>query len=218
MSTELLLTVGGLSLLDTLSPATIGVTVYLLLTARKRAGSRLMVYLMAVAGFYFILGVALKLGFGAAFRWFDGFFQHQAVSWLLFTTGGILFVWSFFVPKRKPRDYSQVRTHSLTAMAALGITTGLIEAGTAFPYFAAIGLMTNVGLGVHQWLPLMIAYNVVMVLPPVLLYALNSILGRVMEGPLHYIQKQFSKSSSSAVSWIMCIVGLLLMLNSADYL
>lgn len=51
MSAELLIMVGGLALLDTLSPATIGVTVYLLLTDKERLASRLVVYLVTIAGY-----------------------------------------------------------------------------------------------------------------------------------------------------------------------
>ncbi|HAG00550.1 GAP family protein [Paenibacillus lactis] len=218
MSTELILMIGGLSLLDTLSPATLGVTVYLLLTEKRRLGSRLVVYLLTVAGFYFAVSIALKLGLGVVFEIFSGFFQSRAVSWLLFIIGVILFVWSFYVPKRKQPSLTNPRSKSIAAMVALGVTTSLIEVGTAFPYFAAIGLMTNAGLAFYQWLPLLIAYNVVMVLPPLILYALHKLLGRSMQRPLNYIQKQVSNNSSSALSWIMCIVGLLLILNSLDYL
>lgn len=68
MTTELLLSVGALSLLDTLSPATLGVTVYLLLTERDRLITRLWVYLFTVAGFYFLVGAALMLGCMLFFR------------------------------------------------------------------------------------------------------------------------------------------------------
>lgn len=53
MSLELLVSVGGLALLDTLSPTTLGVTVYLLLTEKERLSTRLMIYLVTVAAFYF---------------------------------------------------------------------------------------------------------------------------------------------------------------------
>ncbi|MBD7969441.1 GAP family protein [Paenibacillus gallinarum] len=218
MNTELLLMIGGLSLLDTLSPATIGITVYLLLTEKKKVGLKLMVYLFTVIGFYFSAGVAIKLGFGFFFEVFSTFLQNRVVSWMLFIVGGILFIWSFYVPKRKKSSYTSPITKTNSTMIALGVTTSLVEVGTALPYFTAIALMTNSGLVWYEWLPLLFAYNVVMVLPPFILYMLYMLLGSVMQKPLKFIQNQVSKSSSSLASWIMCIVGLLLMLYSVDYL
>lgn len=218
MNTELLLMIGGLSLLDTLSPATLGITVYLLLTEKKKVGLKLMVYLFTVIGFYFSAGVAIKLGFGFFFEVFSTFLQNRVVSWMLFIVGGILFIWSFYVPKRKKSSYRSPITKTNSTMIALGVTTSLVEVGTALPYFTAIALMTNSGLVWYEWLPLLFAYNVVMVLPPFILYMLYMLLGSVMQKPLKFIQNQVSKSSSSLASWIMCIVGLLLMLYSVDYL
>lgn len=218
MNTELLLIIGGLSLLDTLSPATLGITVYLLLTEKKKVGLKLMVYLFTVIGFYFSAGVAIKLGFGFLFEVFSTFLQNRVVSWMLFIVGGILFIWSFYVPKRKKSSYTSPITKTNSTMIALGVTTSLVEVGTALPYFTAIALMTNSGLVWYEWLPLMFAYNVVMVLPPFILYMLYMLLGSIMQKPLKFIQNQVSKSTSSLASWIMCIVGLLLMLYSVDYL
>lgn len=218
MNTELLLMIGGLSLLDTLSPATLGVAVYLLLMEKKRLGSRLMIYLFTVVGFYFSAGVLIKLGFGFFFGVFSLFLQHRLISWILFIIGGVLFIWSFYVPKRKKSSYSNPTSKTKTAMVALGVTTSLVEVGTALPYFSAIALMTNSGLRWYEWLPLLFAYNVVMILPPLILYFLSILLGPSMQKPLKYIENQISKSSSSLASWIMCIVGLLLIYYSVDYL
>ncbi|EGL20184.1 hypothetical protein HMPREF9413_4050 [Paenibacillus sp. HGF7] len=39
-----------------------------------------------------------------------------------------------------------------------------------------------------------------------------------MQRPLEKLQIKISKHSGSAISWIMCIVGLILIFNSLDYL
>ncbi|MCM3781381.1 GAP family protein [Neobacillus mesonae] len=218
MNIELLLMIGGLSLLDTLSPATLGVTVYLLLTEKDRLGSRLYLYLLTVACFYFIVGVVLKVGFGFVFDIFSAFIQNRIVSWLIFSVGVILFVWSFYIPNRKKTRYAKPSSKSNKAIIALGMTTSLVEVGTALPYFAAIGLMTDAGFVWYQWFPVLIGYNFVMVLPPVILYILHIIFGRTMQRPLNYIQNQISKQTASLSSWILCIVGLLLIYYSLDYL
>lgn len=219
MSNELLITVGGLALLDTLSPATLGVTVYLLLTERERLSSRLMIYLASVAAFYFSVGVALMLGLDALLPAMSSLLENRTISWGLFILGAILFIASFYYPKsKKSSNMPRPRSKSMAAMIALGFTTSLIEVGTALPYFAAIGLMTAHQLPLFQWLPLLAGYNFIMVLPPIIVFVLHSLLGRVMERPLEKLQAYFTKHSGSAVSWIMCIVGIILIFNTLDYL
>ncbi|KQY94539.1 hypothetical protein ASD24_03020 [Paenibacillus sp. Root52] len=219
MSTELLWFIGGLSLLDTLSPATLGVTVYLILTEKKKLGSRLMIYLFTIVGCYFGAGVAIKLGFGFLFDMFSSFIQNRVVSWIIFSIGGILFVWSFYVPKKKQTSgvlMKKGRTNS--SMVMLGVTTTIVEIGTALPYFTAIALMTNSALVWYEWIPVLLAYNIIMILLPILLYALYIWVGSGMQKPLEYLQQYFSQNTSSVTSWVMCIVGLVLIFYSVDYL
>ncbi|RJX37122.1 hypothetical protein D3P09_24745 [Paenibacillus pinisoli] len=219
MSTELLITVGGLALLDTLSPATLGVTVYLLLTEKERLSSRLMIYLATVAVFYFSVGAALMLGLDALLPAMTSLLENRTISWGLFILGALLFIASFYYPKnKKSSNMPRLRSKSMAAMIALGFTTSLVEVGMAFPYFAAIGLMTAHQLPLLQWLPLLAGYNFIMVLPPLVVFVLHSLLGRVMQRPLEKLQAYFAKHSGSAASWIMCIVGLILIFNTLDYL
>ncbi|MFE6796338.1 GAP family protein [Paenibacillus chitinolyticus] len=218
MGNELILIIGGLALLDAISPATLGVTVYLLLTERERLNSRLMIYLLTVVGVYFVVGVSLMLGLDVVMASFSSIFQNRIVSWVMLIIGGILFIASFYYPKSKKSDLPKPKSKSMASMVALGFTTSLIEVGAAFPYFAAIGLMTTSKLAVFQWLPILAGYNFIMVLPPLIVFTLHVLLGRVMQKPLESIRTRLSKYSGSAMSWIMCIVGLILIFNSLDYL
>ncbi|BFH59541.1 GAP family protein [Paenibacillus azoreducens] len=219
MSFELLGMIGGLALLDTLSPATLGVTVYLLISEKERVGSRLMIYLGTVAVFYFSVGVALMLGLDALLSAVSSIFQNRTVSWVTMIIGVGLFIASFYYPKnKKESDLPRPKSRTNTSMVAFGITTSLIEVGTAIPYFAAIGLMTTSNLAVYQWLPILAGYNFIMVLPPLILFVLHVLLGRLMQKPLERLRTKLAKNAGSAVSWIMCIVGLILVYNSVDNL
>lgn len=218
MSIELLLSIGGLALLDTLSPATIGVTVYLLLTETKSLASRLVIYLLTVAGFYFSVGVMLMLGMGVLLDSVASLFQSRAVSWVIFIMGVGLFIASFYSPQKGNTELPRPKSKSRFSMVALGFTTALIEVGTAFPYFAAIGLMTTADLTPYQWLPVMSGYNLIMVLPSLILFMLYLLFGRMMQRPLERLQMSIAKQSGSVLSWVLCIVGLILIANSLDYL
>ncbi|WJH31720.1 hypothetical protein N6H13_15105 [Paenibacillus sp. CC-CFT742] len=48
----------------------------------------------------------------------------------------------------------------------MGLTTFLLEAGTALPYYAAVSLMTTEGLITVEWVSILLGYNLVMVSPP----------------------------------------------------
>ncbi|MFD0870188.1 MULTISPECIES: GAP family protein [Paenibacillus] len=218
MNLEMLLMIGGLALLDTLSPATLGVTVYLMLTEKERLSSRLMIYLATVAAFYFLVGIAFMLGMDALLGAFSSILQNRIVSWVMLIIGGILFIASFYYPKSKSSDLPRPKSARISSMIALGFATSLVEVGTAFPYFAAIGLMSTSNLAVYQWLPILAAYNLIMVLPPFIVFVLHLLLGRAMHRPLEKLRLRLARHSGSAVSWIMCIVGLILIFNSLDYL
>lgn len=218
MNTELLIMVGGLALLDTLSPATIGVTVYLLLTDKERLASRLFIYLLTVAVFYFATGVLLMLGLGYLLDIASEIFQNRVVSWGVFIIGMILFVVSFFVPQNKKSNLPIPKSKSLLGMAAMGCTTFLIEGATALPYFAAIGLLTTSNMTWIEWVPILVAYNFIMVLPPLILYFLYLLFRRWMQAPLEKLRAKISNGTGTALSWVMSIVGLILIFNSLDYL
>ncbi|WP_242145404.1 MULTISPECIES: GAP family protein [unclassified Bacillus cereus group] len=218
MSTELLLLIGGLALLDTLSPATLGVTVYLLLTDKEKLTKYLLVYLLTVAGFYFAVGVSLMLGLDFLLEIISGVFQNRIVSWAFFIIGVILFIASFYVPTKKSSDLPAPKSKSILSMVALGFTTSFIEVGSAFPYFAAIGIMTTSNLSWVEWSSILAGYNFIMVLPSLVLFLFYLLFGRWMQTFLEKLRVKIANHTGAALSWIMCIVGLILILNSLDYL
>ncbi|PHA80376.1 hypothetical protein COE78_26765 [Bacillus pseudomycoides] len=218
MSTELLLLIGGLALLDMLSPATLGVTVYLLLTDKERLTKRLLVYLLTIAGFYFAVGVSLMLGLDFLLEIISGVFQNRIVSWTFFIIGVILFIASFYVPTKKSSDLPAPKSKSILSMVALGFTTSLIEVGTAFPYFAAIGIMTTSNLSWVEWSSILAGYNFIMVLPSLVLFLFYLLFERWMQTSLEKLRVKIANNTGSALSWSMCIVGLILIFNSLDYL
>jgi len=144
--------------------------------------------------------------------------EKSIVSWIMLIIGMLLFIASFYYPKSKKSDLPRPKSKSKKAMIALGFTTSLVEVGMAFPYFAAIGLMSTSNLVVYQWLPALAGYNLIMVLPPLIVFILHFLLGRVMQRPLERLRIKLTKYSGSAISWIMSIVGLILIFNSLDYL
>ncbi len=218
MTVDLLLLIGGLAVLDMLSPATIGVTVYLLLNEKEKRTSGIFFYLVTVAGFYFFVGVSLMLGISTLLEIVSNIFQNQTVSWIIFLIGVILFIASFYIPPKKNADLPTPKSKRLISIIILGLSTSLIEVGTAFPYFAAISILSTTNLSSMEWVSILAGYNLIMVLPPLLLYFIYLLFGRWMDKPLKNLRESLVKKSGSALSWIMCIVGIILIFNSLDYL
>lgn len=218
MGTDILIFLGGLALLDTLSPTIIGVTLFLVLTDNRNLTSRLLAYLLTVGLLYFSLGIIMMLGLNFIIETFSNIFQTKLVSWVIFIVGVILLTASFFIPANKKSNIPKPKTQSIFSIIIIGITTFIIEAGMALPYFAAIGLLTTKDMPFYQWLPIIAVYNIIMVLPALLLFLGYKLFGKWINPTLVNLRNKISSSSSSALSWMMRIVGVILIFYTIDYL
>ena len=210
MPVEIMAAVLGLALLDMLSPAIIGTTLYLLIRPH-RLGILLGVYLGTVAIAYFALGVALMLGLGAVVQHVDS----TTLAWGQGAIGAALVVGSYFIPDKAP-DTSPILEQSLTvrSVVLLGIATWAVEFLSALPYLAAIGIMITADPPAAQWLTLLGAYVTIMVLPGILLYGASIVLGDRIRDRLERWRQQVSSGSRSTVRWIVGIAGALLVLGA----
>jgi len=218
MGTDILLYLGGLALIDTFSPTIIGVTLFLVLNDNRNLTLRLLVYLGTVGLLYFLLGVIMMVGIHFITEAFSNIFQNKIVSWLIFCVGMILFTASFFLPANKKGNIPKPKTQSVLSVIIIGVTTFVIEAGTALPYFAAIGVLTSIDIPIYHWLPIIAAYNFIMVLPALLIFLGYKLFGQMINPTLVKLRNKISSSKSTALSWIMCIVGVILIFYTIDYL
>lgn len=218
MGTDILIYLGGLALLDMLSPTIIGVTLFLILTDNKNLTSRLLTYLFTVVLLYFSLGIAMMLGLNFITETFSTVFHNKIFSWVIFIIGVILFTASFFIPTNKNSNIPKPKTQSLFSIIMIGVTTFIIEAGMAFPYFASIGLLTTLDIPFYQWIPIIATYNFIMILPALLIFLGYKLFGKLINPILVNLRNKISSSSGSTLSWIMCIVGVILIFYTIDYL
>lgn len=218
METDILIYLGGLALLDTLSPTIIGVVLFLILTDNNKLTSRVFTYLFTVVVLYFSLGIILLLGLNYITEAFSNVFQNKSVSWAIFVLGAILFTVSFFMPTNKKSNIPKPKSLNLISILLVGLTTFLIEAGTALPYFAALGLLTNVDIPYYQTFSIIAIYNIIMVAPALLIFLGYKIFGKALKPALATVRSKLANSSNSALSWMVCIVGILLIFYTIDYL
>lgn len=217
MSNEILVYIGVLAILDMFSPAIIGVTVYVLLVGKKKQTQLIITYITTVIVFYFCTGVFLMLGLDIIFNPIADVLSSNTAKILMTIIGAILFIGSWFVPKKKIAESPKPKQFNVNAMIVLGITTSLLEVATAIPYFAAIGLMISNEFTIYEWLPVLAGYNVMMVVPALVLLLLHLFFRRFMQRPLRNLQALFQKNTSSALSWVMFFVGLILLANGGNF-
>ncbi|MEV0166929.1 GAP family protein [Nonomuraea fuscirosea] len=224
MTIALLLTLAALAVVDSTSFGTLGIPVYLLLAADRSRGSRLLTYLATVVVFYFLVGVALMLGLTAAMDAFGDLLDSRPVRVVELAAGVGLFALSYrFDPKwrakrGRPERTFEPRVGGPRTMVLLGLTAGVLEVATMVPYLAAIGLMTTSGLTTAQWVPVLAAYVLVMIVPTLVLMALRGMAGGRLEPKLERLRAWLTKHSASMVSWGMAIVGFLLARDAAVHL
>ena len=211
----LLVSLVGLALLDSINPSALAVTIYLLLSGRPFAG-KVLIYLSAVFASYLSLGVLIMLGFGSI----SGYLESPVAYAVQGVIGASLFGYAVFAPdkaRNKEKATRQPSSWGFGAIFALGVTVTVVEFSTAFPYFGAIALMTNAGLPVMQWLPILVAYNGVFLLPPLLLLGAYSLFGRRMESFFERLQERFAGGGRETMLWVMGIVGFLLLADSLAF-
>lgn len=213
MNIEMLLLIGTLALLDMFSPSIIGVSVYVLLVAKKQQIRLLLTYLMTVGLFYFSTGIFLMLGLGVIFNPISNLLDSYSARLIMTIVGGILFIGSWLVPKRKANGAPKPKSLHVSSMVALGFSTSILEVATALPYFAAIGILTSNQIEFYEWLPLLAGYNLIMIAPGIILLCFHLLFRRFMNKPLRKIQTLFDQRTSSTLSWVMFFVGLILLIN-----
>ncbi|QFY11756.1 hypothetical protein GBF35_38905 [Nonomuraea phyllanthi] len=221
MTIGLLLTLAALALVDSTSFGTLGIPVYLLVAARRPG---LSVYLVTLAAFYFLVGVALMLGLSTVMERFGDVLRSDPAYWVQLVLGVGLFALSFrFDPKRRakrggPERRFEPRVGGPRTMVLLGLSAGALEVATMVPYLAAIGIMTSSGLVAAQWVPVLAAYVLVMFLPPLALIALRAVAGAWLEPKLERLRGWLSRHATSAAGWALAIVGFLLARDAAAQL
>ena len=211
--TESFLPLLGLALVDSLNPSALAATIYLLLQGRSYA-PRVLTYISAVFVSYLTIGVLLMLGLGSLWEYVEGPGTYAVQG----VVGALLLGYALFAPD-KPREKKSRTPGSLRlpAIFLLGVTITVVEFSTAFPYLGAIALLTNADLAPSQWLPILVAYNVIFVLPALLLMVAYRVFGTRIRGRLERLRERFEGGSRNTLLWILGIVGFLLLADSLAY-
>ena len=195
-----------LAVADSLNPSAIAVTLFLL--SRGRVAAQVVVYVSAIFVTYLTLGVVMMSGLDtlvpslkAAGGGRIGFIVQGAI-------GLALLIFAIASPETaRPAPRSDPGATTYAALALLGVTVTAMELPTAVPYFGAIALLTSADLPTARWLLLLVVYNVIFVLPPLLFLAGHLVLGHRIEARYGAIRARMETGARATLIWIAGFVG-----------
>ncbi|MFO7246426.1 MAG: GAP family protein [Thermaerobacter sp.] len=215
---ETLLAIGGLALLDSINPSALLATLYLL--KRSRPAAAVTTYMAGVFVTYFTVAVLLMLGLEAFVRRFEDALYSPAAYAVQLLLGAAMLVYSFVADPKKgagPRQDRITGVAGFAALFALGVVITLVEMTSAFPLFAAVGVLTYQQWPIRLWLPVLVGYTVIFVLPPFLLLFLHQVVGRRLERRFAGLQQRLERAGHEAVLWIIGIIGFYLTMDAVGY-
>jgi cytochrome c biogenesis protein CcdA len=203
----------GLALLDSVNPSALAVTIYLILEGRGSA-RRVLVYMSAVFFTYLAVGVLLMLGLGSVWGFVDGPAAYAVQG----AAGALLLGYALLAPAKPRKGGVRLpQSFGLVPVFLLGVTVTAVEFSTAFPYLGAIALLTNASLPPAQWLLVLVGYNAIFVLPPLLLLAAYSLFGARLRGRMQRWRERLERGTRETLLWILGIVGFLLLADALAY-
>jgi cytochrome c biogenesis protein CcdA len=197
-----------LALVDSINPSAIVVTLYLLSTAGSRALFQVGVYVGAIFTTYLLLGVMLVLGIETLLPSFGELLRGRTGLVAQTLVGMALLAYGLTSIKRQPAPAATPPSAStFAALALLGVTVTAMELPTAIPYFAAIAVISEAELSVRTWAPLLAAYNVIFVLPPIALLVGHLFLQRRLANPYAALRQRLERGAQETLHWVAGLVG-----------
>lgn len=211
----MLLSFFGLALLDSLNPSAIAVTLYML--TQRGAHRRVVTYISAIFLSYLALGVLLMLGLDTLLGRFGEALEHPIAYAVQGVVGAAMLLYSFLASTKPRSESSLPDARTLGATFLLGASVTVLEFPTAFPYLGAIGILTGANLGPVQWPPLLLVYNLIFILPPLLLLAAHMLFGARFESRFSGWQARLQKEARETMLWIVGIVGFFLLSGALQH-
>lgn len=203
----------ALALVDSVNPSAIVVTLYLL--SREHASAQVAVYVAAIFLTYLTLGAAMMLGIGALLPSVGTLGGGRLALIVEGLIGLAMVLYALRAPAAaRSASRAEPSARSYAALAVLGVTVTAMELPTAVPYFGAVALLTSADLPITSWLPLLIIYNAIFVLPPVLLLAGTVVFGKQVEARYADLRVRLQAGARETMLWILGLVGGALIFSS----
>ncbi|MGB0094674.1 MAG: GAP family protein, partial [Solirubrobacteraceae bacterium] len=105
---------------------------------------------------------------------------------------------------------------SMRAALGLGVSVTVLDLPTAFPYFAAIGVIASSSESVPAELVLLLAFNLIYVLPLVMIAAARAFAGERAQQRLRDWRERVNRFAPRVVSGLTAVTGMALIWRGAD--
>lgn len=221
----------ALALVDSLSAGTLLIPLFFLLAPGRVPAGRLLVYLVTIAGFYFLVGLAVLLGAATIFRDFGALLETPAAYSVQLVIGVALFTLSFWIGRKRPegetaapgrvsrwRDRALSPDGSARALVALALGAGVVELATMLPYIGAIGLLTTSDVDVPVRILVLAGYCLVMIAPAIVVLVARVVAGRLIQPTLDRFAGWMQRNAAENTAWIVGLVGFFLASNAVSTL
>lgn len=214
----------GLALLDSLSIGTLVIPLALIIRWRTVKTPALTVYLSTVAAVYFLLGIAILLGFSGLSTFPKQFTQTSFFPWITLILGVALAGFGVFArtprkpnPGEMPKQVPNPR-NGVSGMLALGLGASLTEAATMLPYIAAMGIISSWDVSPVAKASTVGIYCLVMVIPALTFVALALAFKEKVIPLLERIAPRMEYEAKVTLLWVAAIVGIYMVVNSIGML
>lgn len=213
---EITLLVVSLALVDSVNPLTIAVALYL--GSDERPHARVAAFAAGVLGVYGLGGAALLLGPAQLLATAVSSSDTRAFHTVSVAAGAGMVLLALVIMRRG-------RAASLTAAVdrlsprsalALGATVTVLDLPTAFPYFGAIAALANSGGPVGGQVALLAVFNLIYVLPLIVIAALPAIAGGRWRALVGRVRLALDRVAPAAVAGLTALMGGALIVRGAD--
>jgi hypothetical protein len=209
--------VASLGIVDSLNPVTILVAVYL--GSTREARRPLTGFVIGVFSVYLVGGLVLVLGSGERSDMALAGVDTPWADFVALAAGATaMIVASLLWVRRRRWGHPRLPDRALHpgSTLALGAAMTAVDLPTAFPYFGAIGVIVGSGVSLVAELLLLVMFNVLYVLPPVLVLAAHVVFGGRCESALSPARGAIERYAAPLLAAATLAVGCVLFVRGAS--
>lgn len=207
----------GIALVDSLNPSALVVTTLLL--AGRDPYRRSLAYIAGIASTYFLVGVAVVLGAADLLS-----SAVEALSWppvgfgIEALLGLVLVVFGLRRRRQAQIEASpKIRGSGLLAAFLTGVTVTAVESTTALPYIGALTALVRADVSLGETLVALGVYNLVVVLPPLLLVVLQMSRPGGAEAAVARVRDLLRRLDTRLTRVLTVVIGMLMIVDASIF-
>lgn len=214
----------GLALADSTSIGTLVIPVWLLLRDRVKV-RQILLYLVAIAGFYWVASLALLALVTQIGPLAKNIQPDRSWSWAQLAAGLAVLAFGVWVDRRgrtggqpsraqrwRDRAFQLDRTR---AVIGLALAAGVLEAATMLPLLAALGMIERSTLSPVESTLTVSGYVTIMMLPATVLLAVRAGMGKRGARPLATVGRWLERHTNAVAGTVLIVVGALISADAA---